>query len=140
MKNNSGAALITAIIVVTVIGFLGVIVAALFVSKTASTTDRLSSVRAQFIAEGGLEKGIKGYRADCDNHAGEANVALGGGQFTINLSTTAFDGTTLPDVQKRISSTGNIAGAVKKVEQIVACSAPLTVPLAIATVTTSVGG
>ncbi len=121
MKSNAGISLITAIIVITVISFLGVVTAALFSTKTAATVDRLSSVRAQFIAEGGLERGILQYKADCTNYTGEANVALGGGRFTITVYTTAFDGTTALTGQKRIRSTGSIAGATKVVEQIATC-------------------
>jgi hypothetical protein len=127
MKNNSGMSLVTALIVVVVIGFLGVVVASLSGTNTGGAVDRLSSMRAQFVAEGGLEKGIKGYTSDCVNYGGEANVALGGGQFTVEVFSTDFAGIALTS-RKRIRSTGTSAGAVRVVEQVVSCaSAPLLV-------------
>ncbi|MGA3084666.1 MAG: hypothetical protein ABSE95_07705 [Thermodesulfobacteriota bacterium] len=120
MKDNAGIALITAIIIIVVISALGVVIGALFSSKMAGTSNHLLSVQAQFIAEGGLERGIYQYAANCSGYAGESNTPLGGGNFTITLYTTDFSGNSLTG-QARIRSTATIAGATRVVEQIAYC-------------------
>ncbi len=123
MKNNAGIALITAIIIIVMISALGVVIGVLFSSKMAGTPNHLLSVQAQFIAEGGLERGIYQYTTTCSGstpYAGESNVSLGGGTFTTTLYTTDFSGNALTG-QERIRSTAAIAGATRVVEQIAVC-------------------
>jgi Tfp pilus assembly protein PilX len=142
MRNDAGMSLITAIIIVTVISFLGVVIAALTSSRTATTVDRLSAVRAQFIAEGGLEWGIRQYKAvtSCAAVPSTTNN-LGNGQFTVTVmlgdGTTTCAGATVSTGQACIRSTGAIAGAARIVEQIATCPGGGGNP---AIATTSAGG
>jgi hypothetical protein len=48
-----------------IVSFLGLAASYVFISHTASTTDILSSTRAFFVAEGGLERGIKRFKDNC---------------------------------------------------------------------------
>lgn len=125
MGNNSGISLVAALIVVIVVMFLGVAAGSLYVSKTGATANRLSSMRAQYLAEGGLERGIQMYKADCSGYGGET-VYLGRGQFRVEVYNTGFDGTTALSNQARIRSTGAVPDAtnplaVRVVEQIATC-------------------
>ncbi len=138
MRNDAGISLVAAIIVVVVVGFLGVVTASLFGSKALGTANRLASAKAQFIAEGGLERGVREYKSICQTNpagydGGETNVALGGGTFSVQVYNNDFSGTALGAGQRRIRSTGSIAGAVKAVEQIVYCTS--SSPLALASET-----
>ena len=126
MRNNAGISVISAVIIVVVVSFLGVAMAALFVSRSGSTTNRLASMQAQYIAEGGLQRGTYQYKNNCSGYTGETNVALGSGQFTVNVYSTSFDGVTKLSGQARIMSTGSAPNstnpmAVKVAEEIATC-------------------
>ena len=126
MKNDDGISLVGAIMMVVMVGVLGVMASALLVSKMGASSFRLASIKAQFVAEGGLERGIQQYKADCSGYTGETNVALGQGRFAVQLYTTSFDGVTALTGQRRILSTGYIPSAtnpvaVKVVQQIATC-------------------
>ncbi len=123
MKSSSGVSLVAAIAVIAIAGLLGVVVAALYSSRTASSLDRLSEVRAEAIAEGGMEAAIRRYKLDCAGYAPGAAQSLGGGTFTIQLFDDDFSGATLSG-KKRIRSTGTVGGATRVVEQVVSCVTP----------------
>jgi hypothetical protein len=136
MKNNAGISLMGAIIVVVVVSFLGVVASALLVSKMGASSLRLSSIKAQFVAEGGIERGVQQYKANCSGYTGESNVALGQGRFTVQVYATDFDGVTALALSKRrILSTGYVPSAtnpvaVKVVQQIATCPASVSYAVA----------
>jgi hypothetical protein len=123
LNNCRGASLIMAILMLVVVSVLGAMMASTFRSHTMAVADHLSATRALFVAEGGLERGIRKYREDCANYAGETNIPLGVGTFTTELYQTDFTGDVLDDSRRRIRSTGTAASAVRAVEQVVSCTA-----------------
>lgn len=128
IRNDAGMSLVGAIMIVLMVSVLGVVVSPLLVSKIGASSSRLTSVKAQYVAEGGMERGVYQYKANCGGYTGESNVALGQGQFTVQVYTTSFDGVTALTGQRRIRSTGYVPNstnpvAVKVVEQIASCPA-----------------
>ena len=126
MNNNAGISLVSAMIIVVMVSILGLAVSSFFATKNAATSARLASMRAQFIAEGGLERGICQYKSNCSGYTGETATSLGGGQFTVQIFSTSFDGTTALSGQRRVRVTGAIPTisnpqGVKVIEQIATC-------------------
>ena len=123
--NEAGISLIAGIMVVLMVSLLGVVASPLVVSKMGATSFRLASTKAQFVAEGVLERGIQQYKANCSGYTGESNATLGQGQFTVQLYATDYSGNALTG-QRRIQSTGYVPNstnpvAVKVVQQIATC-------------------
>ncbi len=144
IENNAGISLIAAIVIVTIISFLGLLTTSLFTNKRANTTVHLASMRAQFIAEGGLERGIKRYKDTCKSdppgYSGEDDCSLDfflsserkwakdSGKFDVHLSKCGppcfpcpSGSETLSANQRCIRSTGRIAGATRVIDQMVTC-------------------
>ncbi len=127
---NGGAALIAAIIFLVVTSFLGLSLAFVFRSHMAADVNAVSSLRAFYVAEGGLEKGIRSYKDDCSGYEGETG-SLGGGTFTVQKYTTDFSGADLPSGKRRIRSTGMVGQSTRIVEEIVPCGSGSASPRAI---------
>ena len=108
---QQGSLLITAIILVVIASFLGLTVTSLFVSSVTSSTAQGSADTALFLADSGLEKGIRGWALD-SGYTGEGPVSFGQGNFTITTSDDDINGNPLPADQKRITSTGTVNTAL----------------------------
>lgn len=97
---NRGFALIAAIILIVVAAVMVVVLATLVSSSTQSGALHISSAQALFIAESGLERGIRAQlspvlaeRVGCTVVTGDVNltnIALGEGRFTLTGGTAFY--------------------------------------------------
>lgn len=104
---KSGFTLLQAVIFISVIGFLGLIAAHLFTTGTAMNTDHVFSLRALYIAEGGLEF-VGRYLKNHLENTGDANwgvqnqlpyspapqghpISLGSGGFEVNFAPLSYN-------------------------------------------------
>ncbi|MDC4228074.1 MAG: hypothetical protein MPW15_28545 [Candidatus Manganitrophus sp.] len=85
LQTERGIALIAAIFMVVVFGFLGLVVVSLVGTQGFSTMNDLKSDQALFIAEGGMERAILQFRGgtSCAGLTNAVPTALGAGSFTI---------------------------------------------------------
>lgn len=92
-KKESGFILIAAIIIMTLLGFLGVTASYLFTSGTTTTKDYLLSARAFYIAEGGVEYVGKYLRdlPDWSTVTPPGAVSLGSGNFSVVFTNQAVN-------------------------------------------------
>ncbi|OPY70627.1 MAG: hypothetical protein A4E57_00471 [Syntrophorhabdaceae bacterium PtaU1.Bin034] len=121
LRRNKGSALVLAVVFLVVTSLLALAFTYMFQTHTASNLNMVSSMKGFYIAEGGIEKGIKSYKANCSGYTGEEGTSLGGGAFTVEVVTTDFSGTALSSNKRRLRSTGVIGGSTRIVEQIVSC-------------------
>lgn len=118
-QGERGALLLSAVALIVVIALLVVAMAALTTTNARSGSEYLGGTQAFYVAEAGLEKGIREWSLN-PAYAGEIGTAFGPGSFDIQPSGTDFDGTTpLPAAQRRIISTGRVGTAARSVEVIV---------------------
>ena len=123
--SQQGSLLIVAVVMIVVIGFLGGAVSFLVVSQVSSGVDQARSDEANYIAESGLERGIRQWSLSPSAYVGEGPVAFGRGSFTIALSANDVLGNPLPANQRRITSSasvpsqgGNAVSTMETVAQI----------------------
>lgn len=91
-----GVALLAAVFLVVVIGFLGMIMVSLIGTQSFSGLNELLSTNSFYVAEGGIERAMYQYRAgtSCAGLTGGA-TPLGGGSFTTVGTLYRPAGTTL---------------------------------------------
>ncbi len=99
-ERDGGMALIAAIFLIVVVGFLGIIAVSLLSTQTFSSLNEMQSTQAFFVAQGGMERAMRlllspnvgagGERVSCAaaNFPG-ANIALGQGFFSLTLANPA---------------------------------------------------
>lgn len=91
-KKEAGFILIAAIIIMTLLGFLGVTASYLFTSGTTTTKDYLLSARVFFAVEGGLERGMRQCllaAAGGPSYGGETiNLTIGGQTYSVVITVT----------------------------------------------------
>ncbi|MBI5604483.1 MAG: hypothetical protein HY879_14140 [Deltaproteobacteria bacterium] len=95
-KKEAGFILIAAIIIMTLLGFLGVTASYLFTSGTTTTKDYLLSTRAFFIAEGGVEYVGKYLRDQGSPNWStitppSGSISLGDGSFSVVFTNQAVN-------------------------------------------------
>lgn len=118
-KSQRGSLLIIAVVMIVVVGFLSTVTAFLSVSQVDAGAETDRSAEALYLAESGLERGIRRWLQNPTTYSGEGPVALGGGNFTVSVSTTNDAGVALPANQRRIISLGKAASAARTTEAIV---------------------
>jgi hypothetical protein len=104
-----GSLLIIAVVMIVVVGFLASVVAFLSVGQLSTGTDSGSSTEALYLAESGLERGVRQWLQNPGTYLSEGPVTLGSGTFTITVSATDAAGAALPANQRRIISVGQVA-------------------------------
>ncbi|MDC4223501.1 MAG: hypothetical protein MPW14_10540 [Candidatus Manganitrophus sp.] len=84
-KTEQGIALIAAVFLIVVFGFLGLVVVSLVGTQGFSSMNEVKSSQALFIAEGGMERAILQFRAGvaCAALTNVGPTGLGAGSFTI---------------------------------------------------------
>ncbi len=118
-----GSLLIVAVVMIVVMGFLGSAVAFLATSQVSSNVNQAHASKALFIAESGLERGMRQWSLSPSTYTGEGPVVFADGDFTISVSTNDASGNPLPANQRRISSSGRVAtqgGNAVRVTEVIA--------------------
>lgn len=108
-RRQRGSLIITAILLIVVVALLASAVVYLFVEDERASIDYLDATSALFIAESGVEKGMRELSLD-SNYTGEGPTNFGAGNFTVSISNTDANGNALPADQRRILSQGNVIG------------------------------
>lgn len=121
-----GFLLIVAVILIAVAAVMAAVIVTMTAGSGQAGGGHAESARALFIAESGLEKGIR-QRSLSNAYAGEGPTAMGQGSYTINVFNTDFSGAALPSGQRRIRSVGTIGNATRTVEAIVRTGAAMMV-------------
>lgn len=99
-QNQQGFSIIAALFIVVILAFMGVMLVTILGSSTSASVNEMQSVRALYIAEGGLEYALQA-GVFC-NYNPIGTVALGSGNFTVTSQTSnattnaALDGVTNP--------------------------------------------
>ena len=112
-----GSLMIIAVVMIVVVGFLSSVAAFLSVSQLSASTDNNGSVEALYLADSGLERGIRQWLQNPGTYVSEGPVTLGNGTFTITVSATDATGAPLPANQRRIVSLGQVAAAAGTAER-----------------------
>ena len=107
VQQQTGSLLISVIVLIVIASFLGVTIMSLYITNLKNTSELGSADYATFLADSGLDKGIRGWAQD-PTYTGEGPLTLGQGSFTITASDFDADGNALPADQKRIISTGTV--------------------------------
>ncbi|MBI5554229.1 MAG: hypothetical protein HY920_00035 [Elusimicrobia bacterium] len=109
-RKEQGNAMIMAIVVIFVIFIIGTSVVFLSENETSKTVKSNKQNEALYIADGGVEKALWEINRT-SGYAGESNIALGHGKYTITVATPAGR----PD-QREIISTGQRGSYQRKIK------------------------
>ena len=91
LQNQSGVSIIAAIFIIVILAFMGMVFLTLSTSTTSTSINELQSTRALYVAEGGLERGIRYFtaptlteRVACASIPA-TNTSLGSGEFSLTI-------------------------------------------------------
>jgi hypothetical protein len=104
-----GFLLIAAVVLLVVAALVLTVIVFLSATGSISTSRHVSSKQALFIAESGIEKGIRAWKLN-PAYAGETNTSFANGSFTVTPSSTDYSGAPLPAGRKRFLSVGTVPG------------------------------
>ena len=126
LKRQRGSLLIIAVVMIVIIGFLSTVITSLSVGQGNADLDDAGSTQALYLADSGLERGIRQWLQNPGTYTGEGPVSFGSGTFTVTVSTTDASGAPLSANQRRIDSAGEVAtagGTAKRTAEIIAQTA-----------------
>ena len=126
LKQQRGSLLIVAVILIVVMGFLATVITSLSVGQGNADIDDAGSTEALYLADSGLERGIRQWLQNPSTYSGEGPISFGGGDFTVTVSTTDSSGAPLSSNQRRIDSVGEmttVGGTAKRTAEIIAQTA-----------------
>ena len=90
-KNQSGVSIIAAIFIIVILAFMGMVFLTLFTSTSVTSINEFQSTRALYVAEGGLDRGIRYFtsptlteRIACASIPA-TNTPLGSGEFSLTI-------------------------------------------------------
>jgi hypothetical protein len=106
LADSRGVSIIAVVALVLMLGVFGSVVLSLTTTETNTSINDFRSLQALEIARGGLEYGIKQYKANPDSYTGTSSTALGTGTFTVTV-------TDLGGGQKKLSASANAGSAVR---------------------------
>ena len=123
-----GSLLIVAIILIVIVSLLSAIITSLFSGRSRADIDNTAAAKALYLAESGLERGIREWSLNPGTYVGEGPLAFGAGTFTVlPPDDLDFSGAPLPANRKHITSTGTVpvagGNAMRTFEAIVESSA-----------------
>lgn len=121
-----GFLLIAAVVLIAVAALMAVAIMTLTAGSGQAGGIHVNSTQALFVAESGLEKGIR-QRSLSNAYAGEGPTAAGSGTFTVTTFGTDFAGAALPAGQRRIRSVGTVGNATRTIEAVVRHGAAMMV-------------
>lgn len=123
---QGGALMIIAVVLIVVMSFLALAITSLFVTNTNAVLDQANSDQALFIAESGLERGLRQWVQNGAAYTGEGPLVFGSGEFTIYVRPTDSNGAALPANQRRITSLAAVpasnGGAAVRTTEVIAQS------------------
>lgn len=126
-RHQRGFLLIVAVILIVVAATMAAVIVTLTAGSGQAGAENTDSARAFFVAESGLEKGIRQRSLD-NTYAGEGPTTSGPGTFTVSVFSTDYDGATaLAAGLRRIRSVGQVGSATRTVEAIVRPGATMMV-------------
>lgn len=108
---QQGFLLIAAVVLIVAAALVLTVMVFLSTTGNLSTARHLSSKQALFVAESGIEKGIREWKLS-PVYTGETDTPFANGSFTVTTSSTDFSGAPLPADQLRFISVGTAAGGV----------------------------
>jgi len=110
-----GSLTVIVVILIVVVAMLATTITFLFVEDERATVDYLEASSALFVAESGVEKGIRALSLNA-TYAGEGPTSFGAGTFTITISNTDVFGAALPSSDRRVTSKGVVQGTARTLE------------------------
>jgi Tfp pilus assembly protein PilX len=124
-----GFLLIAAVVLVVVAALVLTVIVFLSTTGSISSARHLSSNQALFIAESGIEKGIREWKLN-PAYAGETGTSFANGNFTVTTSLYDYFGNQLPTGRKRFVSVGTVGGAAARTVNAIAGPENLLPPAA----------
>lgn len=119
-QHQRGFLLIMAVVLIVIAALVLSVMVFFSTTGNQATTRHMSSKQALFIAESGIEKGIREWKLN-PAYTGEANTPFSYGTFTVVTSSTDFSGAPLPTGQLRFISTGTTSsGLAERVAEAIA--------------------
>lgn len=117
--------------VVLIVGAALVLTLMVFLSATGamSAADHVTSNQALFIAETGVEKGIRAWKLN-PAYTGETNTSFANGSFTVTTSPNDYSGNPLSAGRKRFVSVGTVGGDAARTVNAIAGPENLLPPAA----------
>lgn len=106
---QGGFLLIAAVVLIVAAALVLTVLVFLSTTGSISAARHGSSSQALFIAESGIEKGIREWKLN-PAYTGETNTPFANGGFTVTASSTDFSGAPLPAGRQRFLSVGAVAG------------------------------
>jgi hypothetical protein len=107
-----GFLLIAAVVLIVAAALVLTVLVFLSTTGNMSAAGHMSAKQALFIAESGIEKGIREWKLN-PAYTGETNTPFANGSFTVTTSPNDYSGTTpLPSGRLRFLSVGTVAGGV----------------------------
>jgi hypothetical protein len=106
-----GFLLIAAVVLIVAAALVLTVMVFLSTTGNLSTARHVSSKQALFIAESGIEKGIREWKLN-PVYPGETDTPFANGSFTVTTRSTDFSGAPLPADRLRFISTGTVGSGV----------------------------
>lgn len=124
-----GFLLIAAVVLIVVAALVLTVIVFLSTTGSISSVRHLSSNQALFVAESGIEKGIREWKLN-PAYAGETSTSFANGSFTVTTNSTDYSGNPLPAGRKRFVSVGTVGGNAARTVNAIAGPENLLPPAA----------
>ena len=118
IHRQRGSLMIVVVILIVVVSLMATTLTFLVVEDARSAADYLNASNALFVAESGIERGVRQFSIN-NSYTGEGPTTFGAGTFTINVYTTDIAGAALPITDRRINSKGIVGGAARTINATV---------------------
>jgi|GEM_PF-5115947 len=110
-----GSLTVVVVILIVVVSMLATSITFLFIEDERATVDYLEASSALFVAESGVEKGIRALSLN-GSYAGEGPTTFGAGTFTLTISNTDVFGAALSSTDRRVTSKGIVQGTARTLD------------------------
>lgn len=121
-RRQRGSLMIVTIVMILVLGFMGVAITSMSATSTYNAIDDMAANEAFYLAESGLQRGIREWSLAPSTYAGEGPVNFGNGNFVVaapvlisatqaQINATATVPTLNGTVSRTISATVDLGGA-----------------------------
>jgi Tfp pilus assembly protein PilX len=114
-----GFLLIAAVVLIVVAALVLTVIVFLSTTGSISSARHASSSQALFIAESGIEKGIRAWKLN-PAYAGETGTSFANGSFTVRTSPNDYSGNLLPAGRMRFVSVGMVGSAAARTVNAIA--------------------
>lgn len=113
-----GSMTIIVVIMIVIVGLAATSITLFYVEDERATVDYLDATSAFFVAESGVEQGMRALSLS-SSYTGAGPTAFGAGTFTITISNTSTTGAALPATDRRITSKGIVNGTARTLDATV---------------------